>query len=260
MLHEVIERDSVRADRTPRPVVALRDEYGAGFVEPSHSHRRAQLLYACSGVMMVTTRHGSFMIPPQRALWLPAGEPHEVSARGGLSIRTLYIEPAVCRALPDRCCVIEVSELLRALILETMSFKAEYDEAGREGRLVRLLLDEIREMPLAPYHAPMPTDPRLLRVCRELLANPADNRDLDYWVGVAGMARRTFTRQFRGETGMGLAMWRQQVRLLEALSLLSTGMAITQVAFEVGYDSPSAFTAMFHRAFGAPPSQHLKLN
>ena len=119
-----------------------------------------------------------------------------------------------------------------------------------------VLIDEIEAMPNAPYHAPMPKDRRLLRVCRAILEDPSDQRDLDDWAQVAGMGRRTFTRLFREETGMGLAVWRQQVRLMEALSLLASGRAITTVAFDVGYESPSAFTAMFHRAFGVPPSQY----
>lgn len=108
----------------------------------------------------------------------------------------------------------------------------------------------------APYSARMPTDYRLLRVCRQILDDPSDQRDLDEYAALAGMSRRTFTRLFRQETGMGLAVWRQQVRLMEAVSLLAMGQPVTTVAFDVGYESPSAFTAMFHRSFGAPPSQY----
>ena len=104
----------------------------------------------------------------------------------------------------------------------------------------------------------MPTDPRLLRVCAPIPDDPSDPRDIDEWAGVAGMARRTFTRAFKRETGMGFAMWRQQVRLMDALALLSSGTPITQVAFEVGYDSPSSFSAMFRRAFGVSPGQYMK--
>lgn len=238
---------------TPRPVVALTDEYPAGFVDPTHSHERTQLLYASAGVMSVVTSATSFVLPPQRAVWLPAGTMHEVSCRGPVSLRTLYVDPAL-DTQPQRCRVIEVSDFLKALILEVVGFKAEYDTAGREGRIVGLLLDEIGQMPNAPYQARMPQDKRLTRVCRAILANPADNRDLDDWAKMAGMGRRTFTRSFKHETGMGLAVWRQQVRLMEALSLLASGRSITTVAFDVGYDSPSAFTAMFHRTFGVPPS------
>lgn len=239
-----------------RPMIGLEDEYPAGFVDPKHCHEHAQFLYASAGVMSVVTPHTSFVIPPQRAVWLPAGMMHEVSCRGAVSLRTLYIDP-VHDTDPISSRVIEVSDFLKALVLEVVKFPAEYDLEGREGRIAWLLLDEIRRMPNAPYHVPMPSDPRLLRVCREIVANPADQRDIDAWSSLIGMSRRTFTRNFRQDLGMGFALWRQQVRLMEAVSLLAAGRSITSVALDVGYESPSAFTAMFHRAFGEPPSVYV---
>lgn len=237
------------------PVCGLTDEYPAGFIDPVHAHDRIQVLYACSGVMSVVTPTTSFVVPPQRAVWLPAGMPHEVSCRGAVSLRTLYVDPARYAQAPA-CRVIEVSEFLRALILKVVSFGQDYDMDGQAGRIVEVLLDEIDAMPIAPYGATMPLDPRLLRVCAAILANPADNRDVDELAHIAGMARRTFTRAFKRETGMGLAVWRQQVRLMEALSLMAAGRPVTTIAFDVGYDSPSAFTAMFRRAYGVPPSMY----
>ncbi|MCB2047335.1 MAG: helix-turn-helix transcriptional regulator [Novosphingobium sp.] len=239
-----------------RPVVALRDEYPAGFTDPMHSHDHVQILYASAGVMSVTTPETSFVIPPQRAVWLPAGVLHEVSCRGPVSLRTLYLRnhPQVA---DDTCRVFEVSDFLKALILETSSFDPLYVVDGREGEIIRLLLAEIDRMPNAPYCVTMPKDKRLLRVCNEIIADPSDPRDIDDWAKIAAMGRRTFTRAFKQETGMGLAVWRQQVRLMEALSRLASGESVTQVAFEVGYDSPSGFSAMFRRAFGIPPSQYL---
>lgn len=238
-----------------RPLVALADEYPAGFVDPMHMHDRVQLLYACSGVMSIRTSEASMVIPPQRAVWLPAGLAHEVSCRGPVSLRTLYIDPSYESIYPGSR-IIEVGDLLKALILEVGKFGEIYDQAGREGRIVELLISEIIAAPSAPYLAPMPLDPRLVRVCREILKDPADHRDIDDWAKVAGMSRRSFTRAFKKETGMGVALWRQQVRLQEAVSRLSTGSAVSMVAFDVGYDSPSAFCAMFQRAYGVPPSRH----
>lgn len=239
-----------------RPVVALDDEYPAGFVDPMHAHDHVQILFASAGVMSVTTPGTSLVISPQRAVLLPALLEHEVSCRGSVSLRTLYLKPGV-GPHHDRPRVFEVSRLLGALILEVIGFDPLYDVAGREGDIVRLLLAEIERMPTAPWHLHMPRDRRLLRVCREILADPADPRDIDDWARLASMGRRTFTRAFRAETGMGLATWRQQVRLMEALSRLSLGEPITRVAFEVGYDSPGGFSTMFRRAFGVPPSHYL---
>jgi AraC-like DNA-binding protein len=246
----------IDSDDPSRPVIGLEDEYPAGFTDQSHSHARAQLLYASSGVMSVILDAATFVIPPQRALWIPAGTSHEVSCRGHVSLRTIYFDNSVHDLGEGSCRVIEVSDFLRALIVEVAHLGSEYEIESREGRIIRLLVDEIESMPTAPYHAPMPKDVRLLRVCREIIANPADQRDLNDWATVAGMGRRTFTRLFKEQTGMGLAVWRQQVRLMEALSLLASGSPVTTVAFDTGYESPSAFTAMFHRAFGVPPSHY----
>jgi AraC-like DNA-binding protein/mannose-6-phosphate isomerase-like protein (cupin superfamily) len=250
-------KHSIDILRTARPVMALQDEYPAGYVDPMHSHDHVQILYASAGVMSVRTPETSFVIPPQRAVWLPAGMKHEVACRGPVSLRTLYL-PSGHGARDAECRVFEVSNLLKALILEVVDFPPLYDVTGREGRIIDLLLEEIERMPNAPYQVSMPSDLRLLRVCNAILADPADPRDIDDWAGLAAMGRRTFTRTFKQETGMGLAVWRQQVRLMEALSMLAAGASITQVTYDVGYDSPSGFAAMFRRAFGVPPSQYLK--
>lgn len=240
----------------PRPVAALADEYPPNYVDPPHSHLRAQLVYAATGVISVITQSGSFMVPPQRAVWVPAGMEHEAHCRGHVSVRTLYIDTSARPDLPRACRVIEVSTLLRELIIEATHIPIEYDENGRDGRVMELILDEITATPAAPLHIPMPQNPRLLQACRAILANPANNDTLDEWAATAAMGRRTFTRMFRKETGMSFALWRQHVRLMEALSRLATGQRVTTVALDVGYNSPSAFTAMFRRTFGMAPSQY----
>jgi len=239
-----------------RPIMGFADEYAAGFFDPMHSHQRSQISYSAVGVISITTETSSFMLPPRRAIWIPAGTMHEVHCRVPVSSYTLYVDPELDRR-PQRCRVFEVSELVKALIFEVGHFPVGYDLEGREGRLAQLLLDEIERMPSMPSELSMPRDPRLLRVCRALIAEPADQRDIDDWADMAGMGRRTFTRAFREETGAGLAVWRQQVRLMDAISRLTLGQPITTVAFDVGYESPSAFTAMFHRAFGVSPSVYL---
>lgn len=244
-----------------RPVAALLDEYPDHFLDPFHSHERAQLIYASAGVMSVMTDEASFTIPPQRAVWMPAGVRHQALCRGPVSLRTLYVVPDADLRLPKRCMVLEISPLLRALILEACELPVEYDLDGRDARLIRLMLDEIAravEHPPGALRVPMPTDKRLMRVCTAIMDDPSADFDLDALARLAGMGRRTFTRAFRRETGLSVADWRQQARLAAALSLLSLGLPVTTVAFDVGYNSPSAFTAMFQKAFGMPPSQYFR--
>ena len=240
---------------TIRPVVGMQDQYPAGYVDAIHSHDRAQLSYTLTGVMSFVTDDSTYVLPPNRAIWLPAGTRHQVSCREAVTFNILYLDPEL-PGQPGRTRVFDVSALVRALIQEVLTFDHAYDETGREGRIVALLLEEVARMPAIPVSAPMPLDRRLRRVCDQIVADPADQRDLDDLVRVAGMGRRTFTRAFRQETGMAFATWRQQVRLMAAISMLAQGKSVTSIAYEVGYESPSSFTAMFHRVLGVPPSHY----
>ena len=186
---------------TVRPVVAFEDDYPAGFVDPMHSHDRSQLCYAASGVMSFTTDAASFILPPKRAIWIPAGVRHQLSCRGPVMFQTLYIEPACDREAHD-CRVLEVSMLIQALIGEVARFGPEYDVDGREGRIVSMLLDELKLMPSSPVRAAMPGDPRLRRVCEAILADTADQRsgtsttghELRAWGGAPSLACSGSTR------------------------------------------------------------------
>lgn len=241
----------------PRPIAALADEYPPGHHDPRHRHTRAQLIYASAGVMLVTTDRASFIVPPHRAVWVPGGVEHEAYARDHLSIRTLYVDERACSGLPTASCVIEVTVLLRELILEATRMPVEYDINGRDGRLMDLIIAELSTLRSTPLQVPMPRSERLARVCTQILRNPAENVALDSWAEHAGMCRRTFTRAFRRETGVSFAIWRQNVRLMEAVSRLARGDSVTEVAFVVGYSSSSAFSAMFRRAFGVAPTRYL---
>jgi len=254
-----MDRSTKGADyqHVPRPVAALADEYPPGFHDPRHSHERAQLIYASAGVMLVTTDQASFIVPPQRAVWVPAGVEHETYVRSRLSLRTLYLSHEASVGLPAVCRVIEISDLLRELIVEAAKIPVEYDVNGRDGRVMDLILAELHAMRHAPLQVPMPRNVRLIRVCTAILRDPAQNDALDDWAEASGMGRRTFTRTFRRETNISFATWRQNVRLMEALSRLALGQSVTDVAFTVGYSSSSAFTAMFRRTFGVPPTRYL---
>jgi AraC-like DNA-binding protein len=150
-----------------------------------------------------------------------------------------------------------VSLLLHALLQEAVDLPAEYALAGREGRVMALLLDEIAAMPVLPLNTPLPHDPRLARLCRALIESPALEVDIDAMALKADMSRRNFTRLFRQQTGMSFGIWRQQACLLAALTRLGRGDPITRVAMDLGYGSASAFTAAFRRVLGAPPSRYL---
>jgi AraC-like DNA-binding protein/quercetin dioxygenase-like cupin family protein len=246
----------VPVEELPRPVVARATDYPDGHRITLHWHPRAQLLYARRGVMTVTTARGIFVVPPQRAVWVPARMAHAVRASGRLEMRSLYLDPAAVPAMPDDCAVVTATPLLRALILEAIALPPLYPLGGREERIMSLILDEIHALKAAPLHLPEPRDGRLRRIADALRADPADGRTLAQWGRLVGASARTLARRFQAETGLTFALWRQQARLLEALVRLAAGVPVTAVALDLGYDSPSAFIAMFRRALGTTPGRY----
>lgn len=244
-------------DEGPGLIVAHPRECPPDHVINWHAHKRAQLLYAVSGVMRVATNAGVWIVPPQRAVWIPPGIEHQVQAQGTpLSMRSLYIRPDLLAGLPDTCCVVGVSPLLRELIAAVMAIGRHPPTGSREDRLIRVLLDQIEDVRVQPLHLPMPRDRRLAAIARSLTDDPSDGRTLADWAADAGASERTLARLFHAETGMSFGTWRQQVRLLAALARLARGESVTAVALDLGYASQSAFIAMFRRALGQTPGRY----
>lgn len=163
-------------DDAPRPVAVMARTLEAGHGIPLHIHRRGQLLHAVSGIMRVETAEAAWIVPPARALWLPPQWPHSVAMRSHVEMRTIYIDPPACERLPQQPVLVEISGLLRELILALLEEPANYTEAGRGGTIARLILTELSRLRERRLEVPMPRDERALRVARALL----DNSSIDY--------------------------------------------------------------------------------
>lgn len=252
-----LNQDLGRLESLPQPVVAYGRDLAEGEMLPFHQHRRAQLVYASSGVMTVTTSLAAYVVPPQRAVWMPGGVAHRIDARSRVAMRSLYIEESETADLPKEVCVLQVTPLLRELIVTAVASGPGFEMDSPQSRLMSVILDQIATQPVALLALPMPTDSRLLRVVRPLIENPADLRDLSEWAREVGASTRTLSRLFTAQTGMSFRAWRQQRRLLRALELLATGDNVTAVASELGYENTSAFIAMFRRSLGTTPARYL---
>ncbi|MGO4128265.1 helix-turn-helix domain-containing protein [Inquilinus sp. YAF38] len=241
---------------TPRAIIAIGNDYPANYVILPHRHRRSQLLYGSNGVLLVRTEQGRWVVPPERGVWIPGGITHDVQLLGAVNVRSVYVEPDTNSGLPTGCRVVGVSALMRSLLLEAVDLPLEYDIDGREGLIMALILQEIARMPVLPLNLPLPGHAALAARCRRFLEGPTPHDTIDDWCGALGMSRRAFTRLFRQETGLSLSGWRQQACLFAALPRLAAGEAVTTVALDLGYDSAAAFTTMFKRLLGAPPTRY----
>jgi AraC-like DNA-binding protein len=242
---------------TPRPVVAVGNDFPPDHEVAPHQHRRYQLLYGARGVMMVWTEHGAWVVPPAQGVWIPFGVRHSVRAIGPVTTNSIFIEPDAIAGMPSSCSVLGVSPLMRSLLLEAVDVPLEYEVEGRDGLVMALLLEEVRRLPILPLSLPFPEDRELARRCRRFVKVPNPHETIDDWAENLGQSRRSFTRLFKRETGMSFAAWQRQACLVTALPRLVAREPITQIALDLGYESPAAFTTMFKKALGVPPSEYV---
>lgn len=222
-----------------------------------HRHRWHQLAWASEGVVVVETPGGTWVLPPTRALWIPGGVPHTTGAQDSAVLRSPYLRPETCPAGWAEPTVINVPPLLRELIVHLADPALPDAARARAEPVVYDLLEPVA--PTRPVNVPLPADERALRVARALIADPADGRTLEAWGREVGASGRTLARIFLTETGLSFGRWRVQVRLVAALGHLAAGVPVTTVAHRVGYGTPSAFGAVFRRAFGESPASYFRV-
>jgi len=222
-----------------------------------HSHLRGQLIFVLSGSMRVETDGGIWITTPGRACWIPGGIEHKVIYTKASRGRAAYIHADYRALLPSRTCVLQLSTLLRELVVSAVDIGWDYDETGPAGRLMQVLIDQISGQVELPVFLPEGKDQRLRRLTSLLYENPGDTRPLEDWSHQVGASARTLSRLFLHETGMTFSAWRQQLCLINALEMMAEGQSVTQVALALGYGSTSSFSSMFARAMGEPPSAYL---
>lgn len=255
-----IGADSIRLAGTLQdvasPMAAAAIDYPDGCFAPPHRHRRAQLLYAISGVMTVYTAEGAWVVPANRGVWVPPETEHSILNSGLVQLRTVYIEPELARHMPAKCTVIQVSPLLRELLIAALDIPLDQAPQEKHTHVMKLILEEIRTLPVLPLYLPIPEGSVITPICRDIIDSPGESHGLDTWSRRLGVSSRTLERHFNSETGMTFSRWRQQARIIASLPRLARGDSILGIALDLGYDSPSAFAAMFRRALGVTPSTY----
>jgi AraC-like DNA-binding protein/mannose-6-phosphate isomerase-like protein (cupin superfamily) len=239
-----------------RPVVAVGNDYPAGHLHAAHAHRRSQLLFAELGTMLVETQHGSWMVPPHQAMWIPEAVRHSITMLSAVATRSVYLDRRAARGMARQCEVVGVSPLLRQLLIAAVDLPPHYEPRSRAGRILSLLVDEIRLAPALPLSLPFPAEARLAARCRRFVERPTAQDTIDRWSRALGLSRRSFTRLFRQETGLTFSAWQRRACLLAAVPRLLAGEAVTTVAFDLDYSSPAAFTTMFRKLVGTSPSAY----
>lgn len=248
------------------PARCARRTYPAGVEVELHRHPWAQIVFSSCGVARVHTNRNTYTVPPWRAVWIPPGVEHAATVLEDARLHSIYLHAETLAAyqqdassLPPDCRVIEV----RALLKELVTALAEDDANGlptvRYASLVALICGEIHSAPVLALGIHLPSERRVLALCEDFLQDPRLSRSLPDLCRSAGASVSTMNRLFRAEVGCSFADWRKQALLAQALTLAAKGKSISEIAFELGYSSLSAFSYMVKNLVGVPPSKVLNV-
>jgi len=223
-----------------------------------HSHPRGQLIYSAVGGMKVILADKIWLVASGQAVWVPPMFEHQVFFINSNHIRNLFIDPSVTVGLPENCFTIQVSSFLRELILKACQIGSDYLLESPEGRIMQVLVDELKSIKPTKTFLPFSDHPSIKPIMNALIENPGDKRSLEELAELGFTTPRTVSRIFLKEVGVPFGIWRKQVRLMEAVLRLEKGCSVSQIAFELGYNSPSAFIEVFRKWYGTAPGKLLK--
>lgn len=242
------------------PLHGIAVDYAKGHIIAPHKHlNSAQLMYAISGTLLIETHAGRWLVPPNRAVLLTAGEEHSVIMRSHTQVRSLLIKAdAANSCLPNSSFVINVTPLLKELIQAATLLPVDYAADKHANLLISLLLEELKHHHALNLLLPWPKEARYHNVCEYLTHHLSDARPITDWASELHISAKTFERQFVQLTGISFGKWRQQARLLYSLEALNEELPITEVALNHGYSSHSAYSAAFKAFFGHCPSDFMK--
>jgi AraC-like DNA-binding protein len=235
---------------------SLARRYPRGLRIDPHAHTWAQVLYAVSGVMWVEAGREALIVPPQRAVWLPAGTVHSIHMMSEVEMRNLYLHERNVGHLSRRSDVFEINGLLRELITSIAQHeRTQARDATYLDAAYRLAMLELGHAPRSSLRIALPdaSDRRLDALCRAVIANPSIAISFEQHAASVGASVRTLARLFTRELGVGFTEWRRQVQLAVAVSGLAEGRAVSSIARSLGFQ-PSSFSDMFRRELGAPPT------
>lgn len=240
------------------PVYAFSENYPHGHIEDWHSHDRIQLIHTLTGVIRVQTHEGIWIIPPGRGVWIPAHKPHALLSSGDVKARGVFIEDTLQHDIQNECRVVAIPALLRELMSSAMDIQNEIQPESRNERLLQLILDEVRLLPALAFNLPDPQSPKLQQLCQRIKENLALEWSLEESAQQLHFSSKTLARHFQKETGLHFSHWVRQAKLMQAMIDLAMNKPVLNVALDLGYESPSAFSAMFKRETSMTPSDYLK--
>ncbi|CAM4198153.1 AraC family transcriptional regulator [Acinetobacter pragensis] len=238
--------------------ISFRDDPALS-VYPAHGHAWGEFIYAFNGVMEVNIDQVDYITPPPYGIWLPPNLQHSGLNRTAVSHGTLYVHECLCSQMPQQAGILLSSNLVSA-IFEHLRQNLLPENSPEYQRLLQVLLDQLQRAQLVSSYLPHSSHPALSQILDYLHQHPANNSPLLRLAQQANMTERTLARCCLKELGMSLHEWRQRLKVIKAMTLLTEGKKVESIALDLGYANASAFINMFKRWMNLTPDQFRKLN
>lgn len=252
----VTSPEEFTADAFSQAAIALHVSSSGEYAGQSpHAHRKGQLILSLRGAVSCEVQDALWLVPPGHAVWVPGEIPHSCRVTKNADTCFLFIEPGAA-AMPEICCTLAISPLVRELILFLAEQEPAYSSDSKTARLATVLLEHIPDVPVKALHLPVSDHPKIRYMAEVLFNDPDDRRTLKQWAAHLATSERSLARLVKTATGLSFGRWRQQLHLMIALSQLAEGLSVQSVAGMLGYDSVSAFIIMFRKALGKSPTQY----
>ena len=230
-------------------------EVGEEVVTGWHHHDLHQLEFAFEGVAQVETETARYLLPPQQAVWIPAGVEHCTTLN---KVRTLsvFFDPSLGLDAGGRVRVIPVEPVVREMILHARRWPITREVSDRSAdayfeTLGRLIIAELEHE--SPLRLPTSRHELVAAAMRYTQAH-LDAVTESQLCEAIGTSERTLRRAFVAEAKMTWRQYLLESRLLQAMALLAQpDGTVLSISLEVGFESSSGFTRAFRRHTGETP-------
>ncbi len=240
----------------PAPLFFRYDEFAAHSHAHPHRHPWGQLNYSAHGVMQLEVAGQRFISPPSYGIWIPPHAIHSAYNRHSIVYRSVYLDLSLCADLPQQACSVVMNDILKAILNNFAERDVQIPQSAADRRLGQVLVDQLHAAAIEHSYLPYASSTQTSFVVDSLRAEPGNADTLAQWAERVFVSERTLARQFMRETGISFGEWRQRLRFLAAIEQLETQQSIKEIAFYLGYSSPSAFISMFQRHAQCTPEQY----
>jgi AraC-type DNA-binding domain-containing proteins len=237
----------------------IANSYRKGVRLDTHMHREAQLVYAARGTMQVTTPKGRWLVPPDRAVWVPALFEHAIDVLADIEMRTLYFDLAW---LKREARSEEPGGGIRGAGVAAVApgdpgAVRRPQHARATALLIKLAMLELHQAEDSATFIPLPHEPRCRRAADIVLSDPTGAHEIETLAREVGTSARTLSRLFSAETQLSFKSWCQRARVAAAIEKLSTdaNVSVKQLASDLGYASVPAFSHAFRQVTGKTPTE-----